>query len=339
MNTLYVGDCRKVMPDLLLTLRGQVKAIYIDPPYNTGKQFTYKDNRESGEWTSLLRDSFLLGREFLTDDGVFLCSINEQNNFYVEELLNEVFGATNKVGSFIWQMRRGGRSDAAHVATDHEYIKIYARDIQKVCTHRFAIGEDSSILKDYKNRDNDPRGVYRTHNMDIGKLGGSTYDIECPDGTLLHSTSWRFSKQKFESERAQGRIFFNKTKSGAWRVYKKIYLSENKQVIRSILTDCGTTSEATHELEKILGYKLDKPVYPKPVRLITKMIEFSTQPGDIVMDFFAGTGTTGQVCAELQRQFVLITLNEPVGESTFVDKITIPRLRKKTPTLQIVVYS
>lgn len=330
MNQLWIGDCRDILKQLKNQVQEGIKAIYVDPPYNTGKQLIFKDNREHREWKKLLQESFTLGRELLSPDGILLCSINERGNMFVEESLNKVFDISNKVGSFIWQMRRGGKSDAIHIATDHEYIKIYAKDIKQAITYRFPLSEHTE--KDYKNRDKDPRGPYRIHNMDIGKLGGSTYDIVCPDGTTLHSNAWRFCETKFKSELALGRIFFQQNKKGTWKVYKKIYLSENKQVVRSVLTNCGTTAEASRELEKILGRDIDvsfkRFVYPKPVRLIKKLVEFSTQPGDTVLDFFAGTGTTGQACFETGRKFILVTLAEPIGKSNVVDEITLPRLQK-----------
>jgi adenine-specific DNA-methyltransferase len=348
-NLFIEGDNLDALKLLQETYLGKVKLIYIDPPYNTGNDFIYEDDfaedsnsyllrsnqkdeaggrmvantdsngRFHSDWLSMMYPRLRLSRNLLSEDGIVMISCDDCEAVNLRKLLDEVFGEQNFIANFIWKARQFTDARATtNVSTDHEYILVYARSDDFAMR---GIGRDESK---FANPDNDPRGPWMSRSI----LGLATkeqrpnlhYDFVDPQTQSAFppnpATGWRYSKERMENLIADGRILFPKSRDGRPREKKfRMDMKDDFIAFRSIIEDVFT-ADGTQEIRDILG--ADVFPYPKPSSLIEKFIEQATGEEDIILDFFAGSGTTAHatmqrnLIANSKRRYILVQLPEPL---------------------------
>lgn len=304
-HILIEGDNYHALTCLNYTHRGRVDIIYIDPPYNTGGDgFTYRDRRFLEEypdgtiipknhplrhsaWLSFIRKRLSLALELLSDEGVIFISIDEHEVTYLTELCNQLFGSNNYVATLIWQKRKGGGNDSAFVAVDHEYVLVFMKN--KTEKSKWRVGYTEEYLRRYNQEDELGRYYYDTLSRP-GLNNPIVYDVECPDGSVIKNGTWQMSEREFLNAKETGDIKFVKNSEGGFTVLHKVRMPEGR-VFRSVITDV-TNKNAADEMEMIFG---NKKAFsnPKPVHLIEQLLELPLHKKNaIVLDFFAGSGTT-----------------------------------------------
>lgn len=334
-NLIIEGDNYDALRTLVSTHAGQVKLIYIDPPYNTGrKDFIYNDNfldptnrYRHSTWLEFMYQRLRLAKDLLAEDGVIFVSIDDNELFNLGLLLNKVFGEHNFIANVIWQKVFSPKNTAAHFSDDHEYILIYAnnRDIWRPNPLPRSAAQDAA----YKNPDNDPRGPWTSGDLAARNFyGEGRYPIECPSGRIIDGppagSYWRVSKTKLASLMADNRIWWGKTGNNTPRL--KRFLSEVKQgvVPQTLWTydAVGHTQDAKKQLNEILPKERNDNVFstPKPLQLMHRILRLATKPGDLILDFFAGSGTLGQAVLQLnkedggERRFILVSSTEATAD-------------------------
>jgi len=310
--------------------RGKVKCIYIDPPYNTGSDgFVYKDNFKHSSWLSMITNRLHIGKELMSDGGVIFTSIDDEELKDVKSIMDYEFGRDNFISQFIWQKKKGGGNDSKYVAIEHEYIVTYTLDLKK-CIPWY--GEfDEKYLKRYKHQDDKGRFFWDTLARP-GLNNPINYDIEMPDGTILNG-DWVISKKRFVLEKETGSIKISKKSNGGWSVQFKQYLGEGKKP-RSLLDSSivGLNSEGKNELKNFFG---NEKVFnnPKTSKLIKNILTYPANC-DVVLDFFAGSGTTGNAVLDINKnntedsskKYLLVEMGG------YFDSVLKPRIQK-------VIYS
>jgi len=300
-----VGDQQLIAGDNLAALEmlraehaGQVKLIYIDPPYNTGRRFVYADDVRRDEWRSMMCPRLQAARELLRDDGAIVVSIDHHESHTLRQLLDEVFGPQNHVADVVWQKKYTRANDARFFSDNHEYLFVYAREITRLQMQ----GEPRSAAQDaaYTNPDDDPRGPWKA--TPIHAKSGTDVDFE---HTFANGVVWspppgtfpRFSHERLTLLEEQGAIWFGT--HGTAQPNRKTYLADLAERVTPttlwLHTEVGNTHEANTEL-KDLGLA-GVFTNPKPTRLIRRVLQLFTGPDDLVLDFFAGSGSTAHAVA------------------------------------------
>lgn len=305
-NMLIHGDNLLALKALESKYAGQIKCIYIDPPYNTGNAFDeYDDGIEHSIWLNLMYRRVKLLYSLLSQDGVFFCNLDETEHAYMKVLCDQIFGRNNYIGDIIWKKRKGGGNDSRFIALDHDYILVYVKDSSKeIHKTQWLVSQSETYQKRYKETDSDGRRYYWDTLSRDGLQNPIPVNIECPDGTVLSINSQK-SKETIEIGLQNGTIKFSKTKRG-WTLHHKVYL-KGKQVMRSILDEIGTNKTAGDEMLYLFGNAKSFP-YPKPENLIQKILELNTNKGDLVLDSFLGSGTTAAVAHKMGRRYIGIEM-------------------------------
>lgn len=327
-ENLYIeGDNLDVLKLLQESYLGKVKMIYIDPPYNTGKDFIYADDfmrsqeeentqmgmydedenrlfkntdtngRFHSDWCSMIYPRLHLAKNLLKDDGVIFISIDDSEVRNLKNICDEVFGVANFVAQLIWQNKKGGGNDSKHIAIEHEYILVYARNIALLGEFYESYSHD--YIKRYKEQDEIGRYFWDTFKRKAGK---QYYPITCPDGTVLeydedgNAISWLRSKARFDSDIEAGEIRIIKL-GEKWSVQfkQRIPLGKTPRSIfttETVVSDQGTTSTGASDVYDY--FKKDVFSNPKPVGLIRFLLGFGLTKNDIVLDFFSGSATTAE---------------------------------------------
>ena len=334
-NLIIEGDNFDALRYLRMTHAGRVKCIYIDPPYNTGnRDFIYNDRFVDKEdayrhskWLEFMYRRLVLAKDLLAEDGVIFVSIDDNEMLHLGMLMEQVFGAGNFIANVIWQKAYAPKSTARHFSDDHEYVVIYAAQTEKWLPNLLPRSEKQDAA--YKNPDKDSRGLWRPNNLAARNFySKGTYAITCPSGRVIpgppSGSYWRVSEEKFKELDAKGRIWWGKDGNNV--PAPKIYLSEVKQgIVPQTLwrhEEVGHSQEAKKELLEILEFGSSAEVFstPKPVRMIERILRIATKPGDLVLDFFAGSGTTAHAVMKLnaedggKRRFILVSSTEATGE-------------------------
>ncbi len=308
-NRLIFGDNLLALKALEAEFTGKVKCIYIDPPYNTGSAFEhYDDGIEHSLWLSLIRDRLEMLRKLLCQAGSIWITIDDNEGHYLKVLCDEIFGRENFLASTIWNHSVQAKGYSGKFSVHHNYTFVYQRS-------------ESFVLKDltrteehnvnYSNPDNDPRGSWRSGDVRNSLVRPNLmYDIITPSGKSIQHPpkGWRFSKETFEEELAIGKIKFAPDES---RIIRKIYLADQEGRVPETLwfaNDVGTTREANSEVRSLLENEFFDT--PKPERLLHRILTIATNPGDLVLDSFAGSGTTGAVAHKMGRRWIMVELGE-----------------------------
>ena len=349
-NIMIEGDNLEVLKLLQKSYSGKVKLIYIDPPYNTGKEFVYEDNyidnitnyleftkqskegiqlssnTESGgryhtNWIKMMFPRLMLARNLLSSEGFIFISIDDNELHNLRLICNEIFGEENFVACIIWETRFNPISMSKTISDVHEYILVYSKNntLSQINYLPRTEKQDSR----YTNPDNDPRGDWASDNLTAGPaVAARVYDIITPGGRVVRPSEglcWIYTKERFEEMVADNRIVFGAEGNNFPRLER--FLSEVKQgVVPTTIwkhKDVGSTQKSTRELKEIFdGKKVFD--YPKPVDLLRRIITIGSGDNDIVLDFFAGSGSTAHAVWEQNiddghhRRFILIQLPEPL---------------------------
>lgn len=300
-NKLIFGDNLLALKALEQEYAGKVKCVFIDPPYNTGSAFEhYDDGVEHSIWLSLIRDRIEILWRLLNSDGVLWICIDDNEGHYLKILCDEICGRKSFVASVVWE-NFYGRSNAAAISPAHNYLLVYSRLGQDWKDCRNLLERDKESSKNYKNPDNDPRGPWRLGPIFAAeeRHEGLMYTITTPSGrkvTPPKGSHWRMVEADFWRMVKDGRISFGK--NGENIPATKLYLNEVQSglVPRSWwpYTEVGHTQEAKREVQALFPDIIPFDT-PKPERLLRRILSISTSPGDLVLDSFAGSGTTGVV--------------------------------------------
>ncbi|MBS4275001.1 site-specific DNA-methyltransferase [Campylobacter vulpis] len=326
---LVKADNFQALNSLLPKYQNKVDLIYIDPPYNTGNDgFIYTDKFNQSSWLSMMNNRLELAKEFLKDKGSIFISIDDNEQARLKILCDEVFGEENFISNLVWQKKKGGSQDSQHFAKEHEYILCYQKQNWEINEqtqeynekdfNKIINGKKAKILKLEKWGNHSLRIDRPTLYYAIKDPNGNDFYPIAPNGA---DGCWRKKPENLDKEH----IFWQEDTKGRLTPYEVVYFDEvlDKQKIiktRTIFTEFGTTTDATKEIQAIFGDKLFDT--PKPEKLLKRICEIASSEESIVLDFFAGSGTTLATAQKLGRKW----LGVEMGEHFY--KVILPRLKK-----------
>jgi adenine-specific DNA-methyltransferase len=339
INILIEGDNYHALSVLNYTHKGKINVIYIDPPYNTGSEgFRFNDKIVDKEdayrhskWLSFVSKRLSLAKNLLRNSGVIFVSIDDNESAQLKLLCDEVFGEQNFVASIIWEKKFSPQNDAKWFSDNHDYVLVYAKN--KELWHPNLLPRSEISNARYSNPDNDPRGPWTSGDLSV-KTYSKEYDypIQTPSGRIVNpprGTCWRVSRARFDQLVADHRIWFGKDGNNVPRLKRFLSQVQEGIVPLTIWTyrDAGHTQEGRQEFKEIVqGSLFDNP---KPTKLIKRILKIASDKNSIVLDFFAGSGTTGQAVLELNnedagnRMFILCTNNE----NDIATEVCYPRIK------------
>jgi len=342
-ENLYIeGDNLEVLKLLQESYFGKIKMIYIDPPYNTGNDFVYKDNfatdretelfesgqideynrrmvanpetsgRYHSDWLTMMYPRLKLARNLLTEDGLIFISIDDNETHNLRKVCDEVFGELNFIDCVIWKKRYGGGAKEKYLISLHEYALVYAKSENELAELFIPLTEDS-INRYYKLRDNNylKRGPYRTHPLEATKSMGErknlVFPIPAPDGTMVYpQRQWLWSKERVYDSLEKGEIEFIKSKNDSWSVHSKQYLNDENGDIRQgkpfSIIEDVYSQHGTNEVLDLLG-NAQIFSFPKPIKFLSYLLNVGASDKDsIVLDFFSGSCSTAHAVMQLNAE-------------------------------------
>lgn len=341
-NIIIEGENLEVLKILLNSYRNKIKVIYIDPPYNTGEDFLYNDDFSEGRqaywerteqsengisldtnsdasgrfhsnWLDMMYSRLLVARNLLRPDGVIFMSIDEHEIHHMRKICDEVFGEENFLSILSRRTKAGGGSASKYFAIENDFVIVYAKDISSL--PNMFIPFDEAYLKRYAYEDE--KGKYFWDTMERSCTATIPYLIEAPDGTMLKG-NWFRSEKRFLEDKAAGEIRFVHKENGEWSVQFKQRMAEGKK-LRTLLNE-NEFKSSQNDME-LLGMG-DVFPFPKPVFFIKHILRAGSAEDSIVLDFFGGSGTTGQAVAELNiednghRQYILVQVPQTTDENS-----------------------
>lgn len=315
-NRLIQGDNLLALKALEQEFSGKVKCIYIDPPYNTGSAFEhYDDGVEHSVWLTLMQARLEILWRLLTPDGTLWISIDDDEMPYLRVMLDGLVGRDKFIAANVWQ-KRYSRENREAIGDVHEYILVYAKNPARFKEQRNKVPLTEAQAAVYKNQNNDPRGRWRPIPI-TAQEGHATkeqfYEIKAPGGAIHvppKGRCWGLAKATFERLRSEGRIYFGKDGNSQPNLIR--YLTEVEGVVPWTWwpnEEVGHTDEAKKEIHALFG-KADAFDTPKPERLVNRILHIATNPGDLVLDSFLGSGTTAAVAHKMGRRWIGIELGE-----------------------------
>lgn len=336
-NLLILGESGDVLealtlvPDLAEKYVGKIKLIYIDPPFNTAQTFaSYEDNLEHSIWLTMMRDRLIRMKKLLTDDGSIWVHLDDVEVHRMRLLLDEVFSPACFVATIAWEKTQGARNDT-DISSSQDLILVYKKSVSSDFKNvRNLLPRSVAQTSRYQNPDGDPRGPWRQGDNGTAKSGSEEYrfPIELLSGRKVvppPGSFWRFSESSFQLAKTEGRIWFG-AKGDSLPVIKR-YLNEVQEGVVPRTwwpaSEVGSNQEAKRDHLRRLFPEVEPFSTPKPERLLERIIHIGSNPGDIVLDVFAGSGTTAAVAQKMGRRWVTCELLE----STF-NTFTRPRLEK-----------
>lgn len=339
-ENLYIeGDNLEVLKTLEKTYHNQIKMIYIDPPYNTGKDFVYHDDfhdnvsnylenseqafrtnpetagRFHTDWLNMMYPRLKIARELLKEEGVIFISIDDNEVANLRKICDEIFDENNFIAQCVRKRRDSQANLSKNISPIHEYVIIYSKMNDGEILNKIAANINES---DYKNPDNDPRGPYVT--MPCTNKGGAVYSVETPTGKII-TEEWRFKRETYEKLKSENRLVFPKGGDGKPRY--KLFLSEKKAegvLATTWLDGLASNQEATREIKNIMGDLVFDT--PKPVGLLKFCLQLATDKDSIILDFFSGSATTAHAVMRLNaedggnRKFIMVQLPEVCSEQS-----------------------
>jgi adenine-specific DNA-methyltransferase len=322
-NMLIQGDNLEALKALIPFYAGEVKCIYIDPPYNTRSAFShYDDNLEHSIWLSMMYPRLELLRELLAKDGSIWVSIDDNEAHYLKVMMDEVFGRENFVANVVWQKAYGPRSNAFLMSDSHDHVFVYGKNKQNL---KFGLlnRSDEQTAK-YRNTDNDPRGLWKPENSSISLLSGqrgkqfartgvseNIFEIVSPTGKKHlppQNRCWAFSSKKYAELLADNRIWFGEDGNGRPSIKKFLHEISAGVIPQTVWThqEVGHNQDASREIRELFS---DSPfATPKPERLIQRILHVTTNPSELVLDSFLGSGTTAAVAHKMGRRYIGIEM-------------------------------
>jgi len=326
-NLLIQGDNLLALKALEAKYAGKVKCVFIDPPYNTGSAFThYDDGVEHSMWLTLIRDRLEIIRNLLADDGSLWITIDDNEAHYLKVLCDEIFGRSNFVANVLWQ-KRIGPDNRLPLGAAHDHVLVFSKNKALFQSRANRVPLTSKQLAEFKNPDKDPRGLW-TSSSNFSAQGyrpNQMYPIVTPGGAKHVPPAgrcWVTIEKEYFRLLSEGRMWFGSDGLGMPR--KKTYLEEQEG--RMSWTwwsndEVGNTQESKKEGIALFGAK-DVFDTPKPERLLSRILQIATNPGDLVLDSFAGSGTTGAVAHKMGRRWIMVELGEHCHTHI------VPRLKK-----------
>jgi len=359
-ENLYIeGDNLEVLKLLQESYLGKVKMIYIDPPYNTGNDFVYRDDfavspadyagqigsvddegnrlfkntdsngRFHSDWCSMIYSRLMLARNLLTDDGVIFISIDDNEQENLKKCCDEVFGAHNFITEIVWEKVHTRKNSAIYFSSSHEYILCYAK--VRRCSSKDRVGFKRNLLpRDntdaYSNPDNDPRGPWKTDPITAHNYYAADYTITKPNGVVIRRPQdryWAYSEESIRRIIAENAIIWGE---GDSMPLVKRYLCDAQDGLVPITLFsrdfAGDTSQAKRDIDALFSECRGIFDYTKPVKLLTKLLQISTNAADLVLDFFSGSATTAHAVMRLNaengghRKFIMVQLQEQCKEDS-----------------------
>ncbi len=325
-NLLIQGDNLLALKALLPVYAGRVKCIFIDPPYNTQSAFEhYDDKLEHSQWLSMMYPRLVLLRELLSEDGSLWVTIDDNEAHYLKVLMDEVFGRAQFVVSNVWQ-KRYSRENRGAIGDSHDYVVVYARNPELFKSTRNLLPQNDKQRTLFKNPNNDPRGSWQSVSLLAqGFRPNQMYEIISPSGRKHlppAGNCWKVVRAEYEKLIVENRIYFGKDGNGVPR--RMEFLSLSKGVVPWTWwphEEVGHTDEAKKECNELFGADVSFGT-PKPERLIQRIIHIATNPDDLVLDSFLGSGTTAAVAHKMGRRYIGIEMGDHARTHC------IPRLEK-----------
>ncbi len=326
-NRLIFGDNLLALKALEQEFSGRVKCVFIDPPYNTGSAFEhYDDGVEHSIWLSLMRDRLELIRRLLSDDGSLWITIDDNEAHYLKVLCDEVFGRKSFISDIAWRTSDNSNNNVTKFSLDHNNILVYGKKPE--WQPNFL--DDPGKRKHFKNPDNDPKGPWFDGNPvnNPGLRPNLQFNITSPKGNIIKHppNGWRWSRETIDEKLRTGELRFSEDGK---RLIRRTYLADMERGLPPSslwvdLTETGHNRQAKYELKNLFPEVPVTDLFgtPKPEKLIHKVLRLATNPGDLVLDSFAGSGTTGAVAHKMGRRWVMVELGEHC--QTHI----IPRLKK-----------
>lgn len=324
-NKLIKGDNLLALKALERDYAGKVKCIFIDPPYNTNNAFKhYDDGLEHSIWLGLMRDRIEILHRLLSEGGSLWITIDDNEAHYLKVLCDEIFGRVNFVSNAIWQKKYSPQNDAKWLSDNHDHILIYAKN--KDIWRPNLLPRSEEMNSRYKNPDNDPRGPWKSADLSVKTYSkANDYTITTPSGRIVNppkSRCWNTSEKNFYELVADNRIWFGETGNNVPSVKK--FLSEVKDGSTPMTIwsyqEVGHNQDAKKEVKAFN----DQDVFdtPKPEKLLERILTLASSEGDLVLDSFAGSGTTGAVAQKMGRRWIMVELGDHCHTHI------IPRLQK-----------
>ena len=330
-----IFDNRLIFGDNLLGLRSlehdfasKVKCVFIDPPYNTGNDnFNYEDGLAHSTWLGMMQARIELMHRLLTPDGSIWITIDDNECHYLKVMCDEVFGRQNFVGHLIWQKVFAVKNSAKFFSSNHDHILVYAKQIE--LWNRNLLPREDGPSKDYRNPDNDPRGPWNSVSLSARNVyNAGLWGCTTPSGRKIdgppRGNYWKVSYGKFLDLCEDNRIWWGQNGDGIPR--RKVFLSEVQtgMVPQTIWShdEAGHTQGAKREVMAAVPEDAEVFQTPKPEKLLCRILTIATNPGDLVLDSFAGSGTTGVVSHKMGRKWIMVELGEHCHTHI------LPRLRK-----------
>jgi adenine-specific DNA-methyltransferase len=331
-NILIEGDNYHALTVLNYTHQEKIDVIYIDPPYNTGnKDFKYNDkfiDKEDGfrhsKWLNFMEKRLNLAKDLIKDSGSIFISIDDNEVAQLKMLCDKVFGENNFISQITWHRKRGKDNSAKYLSRVHEYVLIYGKDVNKLIFNKIDLSEQT--LTQYTNPENDSRGNYRKLALwrRGGQGGSKAFPFTTKEGISVPSRSWLVNEETMRRLDQE-----NKLVVVGEGLYRKLFLSEHEGAIpETIWLDASNTANATDMIKEIFGKSIFDT--PKPIELMNRILKISSKKESVILDFMAGSGTTGHAVLELNkedggnRKFILCTNNE----NKICEEVTYPRIQK-----------
>lgn len=325
-NRLIFGDNLLALKALEQEFTGKIKCIYIDPPFNTGQAFEhFDDGVEHSLWLSLMRDRLELLRRLLSPEGSIWVHLDDNEVHYLRVAMDEIFGRSNFVTSVAWRAADSSNNDATQFSIDHNTILVYSANPD---WRSVPLPRTDEANAHYSNPDNDPKGPWFMGNLSSpNPRPNLRFDIISPQGHVIKppANGWRWSKESVQEKIEAGEIIFS---ADGKRIIRKTYLADQRGLspssMWSDIEETGHNRQAKYELKKLFPSVHTSELFktPKPERLIRRILQIATNPGDWVLDSFAGSGTTGAVAHKMGRRWIMVELGAHCH--TYI----IPRLTK-----------
>lgn len=321
-NLIIKGNNLLALHTLKEKYSDKVKLIYLDPPYNTGSDgFNYNDRFNHASWLTFMKNRLEIARDLLSEDGTIWINFDDNENGYINVLLDQIFNESNYIANVIWNHTKQSKNDERFFSRHYNHLIVYAKD--KNLLPNFQADRTEKDNKAYKNPDNDPKGLWRSGDVRSPNLRKTLkYTIEAPNGTIIQppEKGWRWAKETVEEKMSTGEIVFKKDYSG---IVRKIYLADQEGRTPENLwygEDSGTTRDANGEIKKLFGTNVFST--PKPEKLLNKLITIASKENDIVLDFFMGSATTQAVAMKMNRRFI------GIEQMDYINTVSVTRLQK-----------
>ena len=326
-NLIIKGNNLIALNSLKKRFAGKVKLIYIDPPYNTGKDsFNYNDHFNHSSWLTFMKNRLEVAWELLSDDGTIWMSIDDSESHYLKVLADGIFGRENFLNEVIWQRAYAPVNLKKTFSRSHDAILVYAKNNSSE-KELNKLPRDEIASSRYKNPDNDPRGVWQSDNLSVGPaVKSNIYEIITPSGRSVYPPegySWRLNRERLDEFIKDNRIWFGEDGNNVPRI--KRFLSEVKDgvVAQTLWTykEVGHNQDAKKEIKNLFE---GQAVFgtPKPEKLIQRIIQLGSDEGDLVLDFFMGSATTQAVAHKMNRQYI------GIEQMDYIETVAVERLKK-----------